>query len=104
MITNILNNPQTEREQALIDFIRLLESGLDDLPHRVIPATGMSRRVAHSIEGRAMLLILHRARLAVAQLGNVGIDHDAIIGELALLAEALDMAGIQLYDLERIKP
>lgn len=103
MITDILANPETERERELVAFIRLMEAGLDDLPHRIAPGTGMKRRAAHSIEGHRMLLILHRARCCVAQLGNVGIDTNMLIGETALLAEALDMGGVQLYDLERVK-
>lgn len=99
MITDILNHPETEREQALVDYIKLLESdALAKLPHRIHPGRALPRSAARSLEGRNVALILARALDCTAHLGNVGIDYAALVSDVGKLADALKLANVWLVD------
>lgn len=101
MIHDILANPETEREQALIDYIRLLESdALAKLPHRVNGGRALPRAAVRTIEGVNMAVILARGLDVTAHLGNVGIDTAALLSDVQMLANALAHAKIQLIDRE----
>lgn len=101
MITDILSNPETEREQALVAYIRLLESdALAKLPHRINSGRAMPRAAARALEGRNVALILARALDCTAHLGNVGIDYPALVRDTQKLFDALTLAKVELRDRE----
>lgn len=101
MIHDIIAHPANEREQTLVDYIRLLESdALAKLPHRVLEGSGLPRKAVRRIEGRNMALILARALDVTAHLGNVGIDTVALVNDVQMLSKALDAANVWLVDRE----